>query len=150
MAAKRALSGFSIPELVAVIVIISVLAAIALPKLNQQATEAVYFADQVKAAVRYAQKQAVAQRRNVHVVVTSIDVQLCYTVTAPPPPQTCTSTLRDILTGNPYVATAPSGVNLSATPPNFHFNGLGQPSSAATISVGGKTITVTAETGYTL
>jgi MSHA pilin protein MshC len=69
MATRRALSGFSLAELITTIVIIAILAAFALPKLNQQATETVYFSEQVKSAVRYAQKQAIAQRRNVYVVV---------------------------------------------------------------------------------
>lgn len=142
MAAKRALSGFSLPELVTVIIIAGALAAIALPKLNQQATDATYFADQVKSAVRYAQKQAIAQRRNVYVVVSANDVKLCYAAD-------CSSTLRDVLTGNPYALTKPSGLTLGAAPATFSFNGLGQPSSAATVTVSGKTITVTAETGFT-
>ena len=149
MAAKRALNGFSLPELVTLIVILGVLAAVALPKLNQQATDEGYFAEQVKSAVRYAQKQAVAQRRTVYVLVSSADVQLCYTVSAPTPPHTCTSTLRDVLTGNPYILTTPSGVTLSSAPSTISFNGLGQPSAAATVTVGGKTIAVQAETGYT-
>ena len=142
MASKRALRGFSLPELVTVIVIAGALAAIALPKLNQQATDETYFADQVKSAVRFAQKQAIAQRRNVFVVVSASDVRLCYAAD-------CSSTLTDILTGNPYSLTKPSGVSLGAAPATFSFNGLGQPSSAAAVTVGGKTITVNAETGYT-
>jgi hypothetical protein len=39
-------------------------------------------------------------------------------------------------------------VTLSAAPNPFSFNGLGQPSAAATVSVNGKTVTVNAETGY--
>ena len=41
-------------------------------------------------------------------------------------------------------------LSLSATSTPFAFNGLGQPSSAVTVTVGTKTIQVTAETGYVL
>jgi len=142
MASKRKLNGFSLAELVTVIVIVTMLAAIALPKLNQQATDASYFASQVASSVRYAQKQAIAQRRSVFVVVSAAEVKLCYDGAA------CASPVRDVLTGNAYVAAAPSGVTLTASSASFSFNGLGQPSVGATITVGGKTITVMAETGY--
>jgi len=137
--------GFSLPELVTVIIIVTALAALALPKLNQQATDEVYFADQVKSAVRYAQKQAIAQRRNVYVRISATQLKLCYDDADP-----CGSGLRDVLSGNAYVLTKPSGVSFSASTASISFNGLGQPGGAATITVGSKTISVTAETGFVL
>ncbi|HEU4646439.1 MAG TPA: hypothetical protein VFS80_12845, partial [Burkholderiales bacterium] len=53
-----------------------------------------------------------------------------------------------LASGNPVEITAPSGVALSAAPNPFRFNGLGQPSTAATVTVGSRTIVVNAETGY--
>jgi hypothetical protein len=54
----------------------------------------------------------------------------------------------DLATNQPVQIDAPDGVTLGAAPASFSFNGLGQPSAAAAISVGARTITVNAETGY--
>ena len=131
--------GFSLMELVTVIVIAGILAAIAVPQFNQPQVDASWYYEQAKAAVRYAQRQAVAQRRNVYVVVSSGAIDLCYDVG-------CASPVSDFGTGNAYHVAAPSGVTLS--PVTFSFNGLGQPSGGATISMTGGAITVAAETGY--
>jgi hypothetical protein len=59
----------------------------------------------------------------------------------------CASPLTHITTGAAYVLSAPGGVTLSPTT-TFSFNGLGQPSAALTLSVGGHLLNVTGETGY--
>ncbi len=141
---KRA-RGFSLIELVVTIVIATIIAAIAIPSFTDSESKATWFHEQVKAGVRYAQRQAVAQRRAVYVVVQASQVQLCYDPACPLAQQ-----LTQIATGAPYTLTAPSGVTITATTTPFSFNGLGQPSPIAgvSLSVGGKGITVTAETGY--
>ena len=136
--------GFSLIELVVVILIAGILAALALPNFNQPQIDATWFHEQAKAAVRYAQREAVAQRRCVFVSVSATQLQLFYgdascAITATP--------LTQITTGGAYVLTAPTGVTLAPAPSSFSFNGLGQ-SAGAALTVAGKTITVTAETGY--
>jgi MSHA pilin protein MshC len=131
--------GYSLMEVITVIVIAGILAAIVMPQFNQPQVDASWYYEKVKAAVRYAQRQAVAQRRTVYVVVSASSVQLCYDAG-------CTSALNDFATGAAYVASAPSGVSL--TPVTFSFNGLGQPSAGTTFSVGTLPVTVIAETGY--
>ena len=137
-------AGFSLIELVVVILIAGILAALALPNFNQPQIDATWFHEQAKAAVRYAQREAVAQRRCVFVSVSATQLQLFYgdascAITATP--------LTQITTGGAYVLTAPTGVTLAPAPSSFSFNGLGQ-SAGAALTVAGKTITVTAETGY--
>ena len=145
----RAAHGFSLIELVVTILIAGILAALAFPNFNQPQIDATWFHEQVKAAVRYAQREAVAQRRCVFVsVTTATKLELFYGnpgCTAP-----IATPLTQITTGGPYTleARAGSGVTLSASVSPFSFNGLGQPSAGVTITVGGKSITVTAETGY--
>jgi MSHA pilin protein MshC len=131
--------GYSLMEVITVMVIAGILAAIVVPQFNQPQIDASWYYEKVKAAVRYAQRQAVAQRRTVYVVVSGASVQLCYDAG-------CTSPLNDFATGTAYVASAPGGVSL--TPVTFSFNGLGQPSAGTTFSVGTLPVTVVAETGY--
>lgn len=135
--------GFTLTELVVVIAVASILAAIAIPQFNQPEIDATWFHEQVRAGVRHAQRTSVAQRRQVFVLVEAGPrLALCY---ADP----CgAARVTEFATGNPILLNAPSGVALSISASPLSFNGLGRPSSGATLSVGGRTVTVNAETGY--
>jgi len=136
------MKGFTLTELAIVIVIAAILAALVIPQFNIRDIDAAWYHEQVRSGVRYAQRTAVAQRRPVFVVVEAGPrLALCY---ADP----CGTRVTDLATGNPVLLNAPSGVSLSISVSPLSFNGLGQPSSAATINVGGQTIAVNAETGY--
>lgn len=142
---KRRLQGYTLAELVIVIVIAGILAAIAIPQFNQSAIDATWFHEQVRSGIRYAQRTAVAQRRCVFVSVTPTQLSLLYgdpgcAITATP--------VTDLANNQAVVLNAPTGVILGAAPNPFSFNGLGQPSAASSVSVGGKTVTVNAESGY--
>lgn len=147
--------GYSLIELVVTITVAAILAAVAIPYFSQTDADASWFHEQAKAAVRYAQRQAVAQRRSVFVVVSASEIRLCYD-------SGCASPLQrfgaEIYTtginpapapGTNYTLTVPAGVTVSAIPP-FSFNGLGQPDPIAgtSFTAGSATITVIAETGY--
>jgi MSHA pilin protein MshC len=132
----RASAGFSLIELVTTLVIAAILVALSIPYFSDSETQATWFYEQVKAAARYAQRQAVAQRRAVYVCVSSTQVQVGYDAA-------CASDISS------YRLKVPGGVSIGPTG-SFFFNGLGQPSSGTNISlnVGGRTVTVWAETGY--
>ena len=139
---RRSVRGHSLAELVIVIVIGAILAALAIPQFNQPQIDATWYHEQVRSGVRYAQRTAVAQRRPVFVLVEAGPrLALCY---ADP----CGVRVRELSTGNDFVLDAPTGLALSISASPLSFNGLGQPSSGATLNVGGKTVTINAETGY--
>ena len=139
---RRSVRGYSLAELVIVIVITAIMAALAIPLFNQPQIDATWYHEQVRAGVRHAQRTAVAQRRQVFVLVEAGPrLALCY---ADP----CGARVTELATGNDFVLNAPSGVALSISASPLSFNGLGQPSSGATVNVGSKLVTVNAETGY--
>ena len=130
--------GYSALELVIALVIAGILAALAMPYFADREANATWFQEQVKAALRYAQRQAVANRRQVHVFLTPSEVKLCFDNPCTTPNELVHQRLA-----------APNGVPISTTT-DFYFNGLGKPSIGSTLNftVGGKTVTVYAETGY--
>src|SRR3954470_5252603 len=94
--------GFTLIELVVVMTISAILAAIAIPLITDSQSKKTWYQEQVKSAVRYAQRQAVAQRRNIYVDVQAGQVQLCYAV-----PPGC-SALTNLSDGQPYALPAPT------------------------------------------
>jgi len=143
----RLAAGFTLPELLAVIVIASILAIVALPRLWGSTFDEEQLYDETFAALRYAQRTAVAYQRNVCVTFSGGN-QLSLTY-APNygTGQPCGSALPSG-TGASYVVTAP-GTTSYLTASSFSFNLLGVPSTGQTISLsGGKSITVAADTGY--
>jgi MSHA pilin protein MshC len=137
--------GYSLVELVIVIVIGAIIAAIAIPMFNQPAIDEAWYQEQIRSAVRHAQRTAVAQRRPVFVVVEAAPARLslCYAAA-------CGAGTRLTLPGSTatFEVVAPTGVALGISASPLSFNGLGQPSSGATLTVGARTVTVNAETGY--
>lgn len=140
--------GFTLAELVMVLVIVSVLAVAALPAFFSRLTfDTRRFADQVRAAMQYAQKVAVAQRRNVCVTVTASSLSLTQGTSAG---AACTAAVLDVSTGSGFVLNTPSSVSFGGAAA-ITFDALGQTASAATVTVTGDQsiqIDVEAVTGY--
>ena len=140
--------GFTLTELVVVMVIGAILSAFAFSRINKASFDTLGYANQVAAAVRYAQKIAISQRRNVTVTVSAGSVSLTY-------PDLGGIAVISPGAGGSFSLNKPSGVSFSGTlsASSFTFSALGKPSASGTIIVSGGdispiTITVEAETGY--
>lgn len=137
--------GFTMTELITVIVLVGILSVTVLPRFyNQGDFSSRGFYDQAAAAIRYAQKVAIAQRRFVCVNITGGNT-LTLTQGAALP---CVNNLANPNGGVSYVITAPNDVTIDNV--SFSFNALGVPSAAQSITVSGVglQIEVGAGTGY--
>jgi MSHA pilin protein MshC len=147
--------GFTQVELIVVIAVTGLLAAVAIPRFVGTDTFASRgFSDEATGIVRYAQKIAVAWRREVFVCVTANSVAAAAAAG-------CATPLTHPSTGAPLRSNAPGGVTLS--PVDFRFDSVGRPLDSSgspatsqiaipfTSTIAGdpaRQILVEAETGY--
>ncbi len=152
----RPMHGFTIVELIAIMVIMGILAAVAVPRFFDRGTfDSRGFHDQVISTLRYAQKEAIAQHHYVCIGFTSSSVALSLDPVSPDPashPAASCPGSRNLAspTGDAsYSINNTHGVILSGYS-NFYFDALGRPFPAQNITVSGfaTPITVEAETGY--
>jgi len=133
-------------ELVMVILVVGVLAAVAIPRLSSQGFDEQRLYDQTLAALRYAQRTAVAYQRTVCATFTG-GTQLSLTYASAYGSATCDTSLAPPGgTTASYIVTAQGAATVSAA--SFTFDPLGRPSTGQTITAGGRNIVVEGETGY--
>jgi len=147
-------NGFTIVELVAVMVITGIVAAIAAPRfIGVDAFNARGSYSTLTSALRYAQKTAIAQRRNIYATVNTTSRTVCLGYTS-----NCSSAVIDPATQAAYSKILSNNVTITASTTPIGFDGLGRPIPNATAtftiqnavapSEPARTITVEAETGY--
>lgn len=146
---SRSLScGFTLVELVLVLVVVGVLASVAAPRLLEQgATRTRGATIEVRAALRHAQKLAMSKNREVCATLAATQVALTFNPLATPGAP-CVSNVSRPGSDEAYLYNLPAGVAL--TPPaNVRFDVRGRPNGAFNWTVGGsQVVSLEAETGY--
>lgn len=141
-------AGFTLPELVATMVVVGILAAVAVPRFMDRTGFDVFgYSELVREALRFAQKSAIAKRRTVCVSLSAGSLSLKVSTSFG---GSCTPALLDPSSGQAYTLSARSGVSVADAA--FSFDALGRPSAQQSIAVSGggvtQNIVVEAETGY--
>ena len=146
---KRRSSGFTLVELVIVLIVIGILAVTAIPRFFGNEFSERGFHDGVKAAIQHARKVAVGSRRYVCVAAAAGGVTLSLDPTLPEAGTAaiaCTTPLNLPVPQQGCTANqlcAPARVNLAVATVNF--DPLGRPVAANKAPLGNTTIAVTGQ-----
>ena len=141
---KDSQQGFTLVELVVVLVLLAIVSAFAMPKffdLNLYSDRTAY--DETVSAMRYAQKLAVSSGCEVQVQLTSSGYALQQHGSS------CTAgNFAIISTQHPLSSASFSDASISSSQTNFVFDSMGRCSAPVSVSVGSYNFSIIAETGY--
>ncbi len=139
--------GFSLIELIAVLMIVSILAVVAIPRLWGSGYDESRLYDATIAALRYAHRAAVTSQRTVCASFSATQLTLTYDPNYGG--TTCSANLVSPGSGaTPYTVTAPGSTSYTSFS-NFYFDRVGTPSTGQTIVLsGGQSIVVETVSGY--
>jgi MSHA pilin protein MshC len=145
----RTAQGFTLPELIAIIIIAAILFAVAAPRFVSGGFDNARLYHETTAALRYAQSTALATQRTVCAAFTATSVTLTYA--AAYGSATCDTNLVGPTGATPpYKVLAQGSSVFSIFPASVSFDRAGHPSAGPTITVSGfsPSISIDAESGY--
>lgn len=150
MARSKINSGFTLVELVTIILLLGILSAVALPRFfNATDFTGRGFYDEVAGAARYAQKLAVASGCDVQFTVVGGSYALNQRQSCVDHTSAFNRPVLQPAGSDPFAGSAPNGVNLTATVANVVFDAEGRATpGGATVTVGGRDFTIVGESGY--
>lgn len=139
----RCNTGYTVMELVMVIVLLGLVSAIVLPRINLDSFQEGGFFNQVLSSIRYAQKQAISTGCSVTVEIDDADSEICELKW-----NGCASNVNLVNPGSGNIEFCPDSSAATIPTVNFSFDRVGAPSAAQSFSIGTRTITVEANTGF--
>lgn len=152
---RVAQQGFTLVELVVVLLLVGILAAVGMPRFfNQLSFQEWGFSDELGEALRFGQKLAIATGCDTQVAITAGSYHLSQRVTCNSGAFT-TPVRQPGSDGTGYAGNAPGGVALTVT--SLYFDALGRPhdsasgnllASAVNIAIGSRSVSVEPQTGY--
>ena len=157
--AARASAGFTLVELIVILLVLGILAVFILPRQNMSVFRERADFDEVMSALQYARKAAIAKRRYVCVALSGTAVTL--TIDPNPPEATAAAFGGSCPFATALALPVPDSrcttsnqacvraTTLTSSAPTFQFDARGRASAGTTVTVSGYTpITIEDETGY--
>lgn len=145
--------GFTVIELVTVLVIVGALAVFVVPRLNPEGFDRFGFRQEVLSAARFAQKTAMASGCDVALAVSAGADTVSLSYRTGGDDSSCggggfADPVRDPASGGPFSLAAPDGIDITGGG-TVVYDGFGDPSNPLNVAfAGGPGITIEPVTGY--